>query len=180
LRAVSLREPLSWNILRSGTGTSSEEFSRRWRSSPATSQISAASWYGTGSRTSIDVRFPFEDWRNRARIHGSAGHLGTHNPENTVNVIYVTDSDRTRRRPRRNDPRGYGFLPVFSSFAFETYSLFYRSRKDVRQLKDSLDLLCGRAARRHDGSRMVVVALVVAMAGVWVDGSSKDGEQLPT
>jgi len=72
------------------------------------------------------------------------------------------------------------FLSVFSSLTFEIYSLFYRSRKDVRQLKDSLDLLCGRAARRYDGSRMVVVALVVAMAGVWVDGSSKDGEQLPT
>lgn len=45
-----------------------------------------------------------------------------------------------------------------SSLIFETYSLFYRSRKDVRQLKDSFDLLCGRMARRCDGSRMMVVA----------------------
>lgn len=50
--------------------------------------------------------------------------------------------------------RGHTVSPgFFAPSIFETYSLFYRSRKDVRQLKDSLDLLCGRMARRCDGPR---------------------------
>jgi len=76
--------------------------------------------------------------------------------------------------------------------------LFYRSHKDVRQLKDSLDLLRGRdggvdgtVGTASLGLVMIVVAaaaaaaaatVMVAMAGVWVDGSSRHAreETVPT
>lgn len=79
--------------------------------------------------------------------------------------------------------RGYDF-PVSSSRGIRnlpTYSLFYRNRKDVRQLKDSLDLLRGRdgadstvdTMRRLSNTTMMVLVAMVVMADVWVDGSKQ-------
>lgn len=71
------------------------------------------------------------------------------NPD-TVNMIYTAvsvghryddDDDRDHLCARIRFPRIF-----FSRIQnLPTYSLFYRSRKDVRQLKDSLDLLRGCA-----------------------------------
>lgn len=144
-------------------GTSGGEFSRRWRGSAPTSRVSAASYNRNGLPTEAsESRRPFGESDAIARgIHGSAGQLGAHNPENTVNVIYTAGPSVGYRRDDDDDRDGTatGFFPlriVPSSLIFEAYSLFYRSRKDVRQLKDSFDLLCGRMARRCDGSRMMV------------------------
>lgn len=151
-RAITMKHPPVWGQV----GTGGEEFSRRWRGSAATSRVSAASVTGTGSRTTHAD--PFGDWRNRAGIRGSAGQLGAHNPENAVNVIYTaglrSDTD-AMTTTTTTIATTVPLLPpgiVSPSLIFETYSLFYRSRKDVRQLKDSFDLLCGRMARRCDGS----------------------------
>lgn len=58
------------------------------------------------------------------------------NPGDTVNMIY-------RHSRQRHSHWSYPRDASLHSIRNLTYSLFYRSRKDVRQLKDSLDLLRG-------------------------------------